>query len=202
MNSAPLNVDTSEMTEREVWALFLKLPQAEKEEYWRRWHSLRENKYKPRPLGRMYLEQFESDFWSRVSIGAPDECWEWKAPTTTYPGYNIRAKKRCYRANRIAYALFYGYCPPLDICHHCDNIRCVNPHHLFAGSDQDNTEDKIAKGRHAHGETHGNAKLTDAMVLEIRASNKPARELAARYGVGEQAVSCARRGKTWKHITT
>jgi hypothetical protein len=78
-------------------------------------------------------------------------CWEWAA--YTYNGYGrfiLRNKVRS--AHRIA---FHNWKHPLtnNICilHTCDNRKCCNPDHLFTGTLADNNQDKVDKGRQAHG---------------------------------------------------
>ena len=90
------------------------------------------------------------------------------------------------------------------VLHRCDNRSCVNPAHLFLGSHRDNSVDMVQKGRNSthdtSGERHGASKLTDAAVREIRASTLTGRELAAKFGVSESAVSLVRRGRSWTHV--
>lgn len=75
------------------------------------------------------------------------------------------------QAHRIAYELFVGPIPPgLHVCHRCDNPPCCNPAHLFVGTNQDNMDDRVKKGRQARprGEDNPRAKLTMDQVREIR----------------------------------
>jgi hypothetical protein len=107
-------------------------------------------------------------------------------------------------AHRVAWELAYGRVPTgVDVCHRCDNRRCVNPRHLFLGTRLDNVQDSITKLRHAHGPKNGHAKLTVAQVREIRAVRyyrglQPA--LAKKYGVVQAVISLIRARKTWKYV--
>jgi len=72
-------------------------------------------------------------------------------------------------AHRVAYELAYGPIPDgMYVCHHCDNPPCVEPTHLFLGTQQDNEDDCVSKRRHMHGATHYNAKMTTPQVIEAR----------------------------------
>ncbi len=96
--------------------------------------------------------------WSNVSIGEPDECWQWTA-STDKDGYGkIRRGDKHDRAHRVAYELSTGPIPDgLFVCHSCDNPGCVNPGHFFLGTSLDNNRDRARKGRSnpwQRGKTH------------------------------------------------
>jgi hypothetical protein len=86
----------------------------------------------------------------------------------------------------------------MEACHTCDNPKCCNPKHLFAGTRQQNNDDKIAKGRGVMGEKVWTSKLTVEQVAFIR-SHKPEgvkrlpnglpEKLAAQFGVSRQYIS-------------
>lgn len=73
-----------------------------------------------------------------------DSCWIWNGPLMN-AGYGILSDGRAQRnllVHRLAWEWCHGPIPPgLDICHHCDNPRCVNPDHLFLGTQSDNMKD-------------------------------------------------------------
>lgn len=115
-------------------------------------------------------------------------------------GRESRDGKR-YASHRLAYADAYGPIPAgLHVCHRCDNPSCVNPEHLFLGTDTDNQADKKAKGRACRGETRPLARLTAQAVAEIRQSSRSGRQLAKEYGVDRTTVDRARRVETWSHV--
>lgn len=92
----------------------------------------------------------------------------------------------------------------LLVCHSCDNPSCVNPKHLFLGTQKKNMQDCKEKGRIryiAHsGESNGRAKLTQTQVLEIRGSNQSRKELMSRFGISYSMVGRIKQGKSWKGI--
>ena len=97
--------------------------------------------------------RYHAGFWSRVAKA--DGCWLWLGPTGIC-GYGMfscaQIREGPLPAHRVAYAIAHGHTPAgRVIMHSCDNKICVNPIHLTAGSQGDNTRDAIAKGRWAPG---------------------------------------------------
>lgn len=145
-------------------------------------------------------------FWSRVnkdgSIPAHmphlGECWEWTGSLrkTGYGRFGGDRNDQENLVHRLSWVFTYGEIPNgLWVLHKCDNRKCVNPAHLFLGTNQDNTRDRTLKGRSARqfGESHGNHKLTDKQIAEIReryaAGGVLQRELAVEYGVSRNGVT-------------
>ncbi len=109
---------------------------------------------------------------SRMRIDNLTGCWNWTGGVRNkqfaYGRLNYRGQS--WPAHRLSFQVFRGDVPAdMMVCHRCDNPLCINPGHLFLGSALDNASDMHAKGRHPHGERHGNAKLTSEQVQEIRA---------------------------------
>lgn len=109
-------------------------------------------------------------------------------------------------AHRLAYQIFRGPIPDdMRVLHKCDNPACVNPYHLFLGTQLDNVTDMIKKGRGRKGEKHGNAKLTNANVIFARrrysAGGISQQKLAEILGVSQATLWRAIRGRTWKHVS-
>lgn len=143
-------------------------------------------------------------FWSRVDKRGPDDCWEWQGPKSR-GGYGFDRDARHFDEHlmhRVAYIYANGQIPNgLHICHHCDNRICCNPNHLFAGTNQDNIADKVAKSRQPRGKAHGIAKLTEEQVIEIRKRYAQGgiymRELGEQYGVKYATISAIIRRENW-----
>ncbi|MHC4334115.1 MAG: HNH endonuclease [Planctomycetota bacterium] len=136
------------------------------------------------------------------------ECviWEGAKNGSGYPIKWHNGRARLY--NRVLWREHKGPIPKgRCICHKCDNPSCVNLDHLFLGSYRQNTLDMIRKGRARHpvGEAHGLAKLTENDVREIRKlfdEGMRITDLQIKFKDkgGREAVRCAARRKTWKHV--
>lgn len=122
-------------------------------------------------------------------------CWEWQG-CKNRKGYGDFWNPQGERlAHRLSYVLHNGPIPPgLLVCHKCDNPGCVNPKHLFLGTDKVNADDRAAKGRSAKGERNGRAKLTDEQVRQIRASTGTQAAVAKQFGISNGMVWKIRNG--------
>ena len=138
-------------------------------------------------------------FWQKVFVQSPGECWEWQAGGGVYG--RIQIDGRLASAHRFSYELHHGPIPEgMFVCHACDNPACVNPGHLFLGTQADNMADKVSKGRQASGPHNGNSKLTWDDIENIRANamNLTLVELGELFGVSHENISFILRGETWK----
>lgn len=157
---------------------------------------------KPKPIPEL-TEADPKRFWSKVDVCEPDDCWEWIAGRYKAGYGQFWLNGKGYIAHRVAYFIEHGKDPgEMLVCHTCDNPPCCNPAHLWLGTNNDNTQDKIVKGRqdNTRGEKCHSAKLTKQNVREIRASDKSDDELAKWYGVHLWTVTRARLGLSWKHV--
>lgn len=104
------------------------------------------------PRGVWPRPSMEERFWRRVQ--KTDSCWTWVGSLDGHGYGQIRASGprdvtlMILRAHRYSYELHVGPIPEgLNVCHHCDNPRCVRPDHLFVGTARDNAIDMVRKGR-------------------------------------------------------
>lgn len=90
----------------------------------------------------------------------------------------------------------------MQVLHHCDVRSCINPAHLFLGTNADNVADKIAKGRgvNVHGAENGYAKLTDEQARAIFHARGKQSDIGAQFGVTHRTVSLIKNRKAWLHI--
>ena len=110
---------------------------------------------------------------------------------------------KVWKAHRLAWVGAHGPIPEgMHVLHKCDVRSCVNPDHLWLGTNDDNVADKLAKGRHGclKGSECSWAALTESDVINILISPMSARSLARQYGVSSVAVDNIRKRKTWKHV--
>ena len=126
------------------------------------------------------MQQRLLDFWNYVNKNGPIQphcpelgpCWQWTAGVFKSGGYGlfgINGEMR--RCHRVSWIISHGSIQDgVQILHKCDNPRCVNPAHLFAGTPNDNMQDMIVKGRsvHAKGDHHPCAQLTLRSACEIK----------------------------------
>lgn len=143
-------------------------------------------------------------FWSHVSPGDPEECWEWQA-SVTQAGYGeFKNGTKVLYAHRTSYELHFGSIPDeMQVLHRCDNRQCANPFHLFLGTNSDNMADKTAKNRQQRGKTVWSAKLDDDAARDIRALVADGVSpvfLAQEYGVRPQTICDVVNRRTWKHV--
>lgn len=133
-------------------------------------------------------------------------CWIWVGSAR-----NVRPSKRVYGefvyqkrhllAHRVSWTLHNGDIPVnINVLHRCDTTLCVNPDHLFLGTQADNVSDCVRKSRNATGERAGRAKLTKSKVLLIKSEIGSLRKIAIKYGIGQTQVWSIKHGLTWRHL--
>lgn len=139
----------------------------------------------------------------------PDQsgCHVWTA-SCTRDGYGkIMIARKEKKAHRVAYEQVHGPIPEgFSVLHRCDNPPCVNPAHLFLGTQLDNVRDMHSKGRDrkARGESQHCAVLTADQIREIRnrcAAGELQKDLAPEFGVGRGQIGYIVRRESWRHVT-
>lgn len=135
---------------------------------------------------------------SQNSIPVPEcGCLIWLGSVTTTFGYGvIKIKGRVRTTHRASWECENGNIPDnLHVLHKCDIPSCVNPDHLFLGTNDDNVYDKTIKGRVPKGENHWKISLTDEQVNLIRRSTDKTKNLAETYNVSYGAIWQIRNNK-------
>lgn len=113
-----------------------------------------------------------------------------------YGRISVGGRKQAY-AHRISYQAFRGdFDQKLDVLHHCDVRCCVNPSHLFLGTDADNVKDMMDKGRRKYQISYGDASdIRDKLSKGLSAS-----ELAQKYGISKSQIYRIKNGTRWRKL--
>ena len=146
------------------------------------------------------MDRFAQRFWAKVDRRGDDECWECTLKerpngyVQIWSSFEARnGKRRKLYAHRIAYMLTKGEIPDgLEVCHTCDNGKCCNPRHLYAGTHSVNMADMKARGRHGFGH-----KLKRTEILEIRSSVGKMADIGKLFGVSAATICNIKARKTW-----
>lgn len=145
-------------------------------------------------------EKYVARFWSRVQ--KTPGCWLWMAGKIP-DGYGSFWIGKRVLAHRFSFFLEHGRWPIPMALHTCDTPACVKPGHLFEGTQTQNMEDMMSKGRKrcAIGIKHHRAKLSEDAVRRLRREQEVTHELLAKkYGISEANVSHVLSGRTWRHV--
>jgi hypothetical protein len=146
-------------------------------------------------------------FLKCVNIQGEDECWLWRGRLDKHKYGVFSIKHTLIKAHRLSYLSWYGYINnELQVCHKCDNPSCVNPFHLWQGTQADNNKDRDLKGRtrtgHLYGSEHPMSKLTNEDVIWIRENYNPniwsTRKLAKKFGVCQTNIRHILACISWK----
>lgn len=185
----------------------------------------------------MLLSRFLHNFWKKVDkTSSPHGCWLWTASKKDGYGQVGYYTAKLFGVSQLAHVTSWILCRgPVpkgkNVCHDCpggDNRACVNPDHLWIGSQKDNVIDTVKKGKHgaamhpesmARGSAHGsktcpesvlrgvnnpNANLTPKIVRAIRRryakGNISIADVGRIYGLGDVHTGQIIRRKLWAHI--
>lgn len=131
-------------------------------------------------------------------------CWIWMGATQVRGYGEIISNNRKYLAHRASYEAFIGEIPKgMYVCHACDNVYCVNPAHLFLGTQKQNLQDMAKKGRSTIGERNPRAKLNEMQVKNIKYSLSLGTSIsliAKQHNVTSSAINLIKQGKRWNHV--
>jgi len=160
---------------------------------WLRHGDPLKTKYNKGPVTWEYL-------LSCCTINKETGCVEWqKARSNDYGKVTINYRQE--RAHRISYEINIGPIPDgMFVLHHCDNPPCINPDHLFLGTQADNCADMANKDRSTRGERNPQAKLTGEDVTSIREMNGSNIQIAKNFGVCQATISNIKARRSWKHM--
>ena len=152
---------------------------------------------------------FQNRFWPKVN--KTSTCWNWTASMDKWGyGYIYLAKRKVLKAPRASWMIANGEITGgLHVLHFCDNPSCVNPDHLFLGTNLQNMQDKMRKGRWRggdplliSGERHGRSKLKQEDVVFIRdahaAGDWTYKALAKKFNVSFQQIGSIVTRKAWR----
>lgn len=153
-------------------------------------------------------------FWLQVNKNGPKyknlgKCWVYTGCPGSKGHPTIVVKSKSVRAHRYSWEIHNGEIPyNMCVLHHCDNVRCVNPEHLFTGTQDDNMKDmakkKRGRGKPPLGEGNGSAKLTVDKIKSIRKLWKTGkytqRQLAKMFDVVQPTIHRVVTNYHWSHI--
>lgn len=143
-------------------------------------------------------------FWSKVDIRSKHECWEWKASLRSTGYGQFELGRTMLKSHRVAYELTHGTIHNgLHVCHTCDNRKCVNPSHLFLGTNADNANDRTLKRRSAVGKQLPQTKLNKTSVKHIKRmllKGISKIQIAKQYRVSPATIHAIANGDTWKYV--
>jgi len=119
-------------------------------------------------------------------------CWEWKLKVRPNGYARVTYLRQSMYAHRLSFEAFNGYIDPqLDVCHQCDNRKCVNPFHLLQGTRKDNMQDAVSKGRQATGAKLPQTKIHGKdlrIVLEMISDGFKYKDIAEMYNVTKSCI--------------
>lgn len=147
--------------------------------------------YRPPYKAKQTLEEYVEE---RICRTSPSGCWLWTGSIDRNGYGRTRYQYKAQFAHRVTWQIANGpIADGLNVCHHCDTPACVNPSHLFLGTQADNMADMLRKGR-------GSSRLNEEQVLAIRNDQRPSSRVGAEYNVSANMVQAIRSRRSWRHV--
>jgi hypothetical protein len=166
-----------------------------------------------KPLQQQFHGLSEKERFMKWVAIQPNGCWKWMGSVmkhkdrhdSEWHGQWRNANGEHELTHRAAWRILVGDIPrKAMVLHRCDVPRCVNPDHLYLGNQSDNVKDMWDRGRArqgvSRGEDHGNAKVTEEIVREIRSSKESGVVMAKRFGISTATLYDIRNNHIWRHV--
>lgn len=131
-------------------------------------------------------------------------CWLWLK--STVKGYGqLTFQKKHLETHRASWIAFRGPIPSgMHVLHRCNTRACVNPDHLYLGTNLDNARDRVAAGtarnKPMFGSDHPLAKMNEELAWQIKNAEGTGKQISERFGVKLPTVQAIRSGRQWKHV--
>jgi predicted DNA-binding protein YlxM (UPF0122 family) len=138
-----------------------------------------------------------------ASFEKGSDCWNWIGELDNYGYSTVRIGKTHIKGYRLSFELFNSITlpPKLCVCHSCDNRKCVNPDHLWLGSQKDNIRDAISKGRMTKYHKYNTQDILNIISLYYKDGYSTS-ELSDIYKIDQSYLGNIISGRNWKHLHT
>lgn len=157
---------------------------------------------KRREKGIKKKKTFKENFKDRCFPITETGCFIWMGYIQKNGYGQVFMNGKLNRAHRASWEIEYGAIPhSMNVLHKCDNPSCVNPAHLFLGTQADNMRDMNNKNRESCGEKNIHSKLTKENILAIRADSRGSTIIAKQYAVTAPTIWAIQKYKTWKKVS-
>ena len=148
------------------------------------------------------MRTIQERFWQKVDKSA--DCWEWSASRNRFGYGKFGVGNKIKKAHRVAYELEIGSIPKgMCVLHKCDNRACVNPDHLWIGTQGDNIRDMWAKGRaNMNGIRNPRAKLCelDVWLIKELLKTQTQQSIANWFSVARSTIGSIKYGTNWVYL--
>jgi len=148
----------------------------------------------------------ENRFSKKWILEPNSGCWLWIGAMGVSKYGQIRVKNAdgfwaMGYAHRVSWRIYNSIIPDkMHVLHKCDNPSCVNPSHLFLGTQKSNMEDKALKGRQIRGEQSTQAKITEKNAISILNDTRPHKKIANQYNISASLISRIKTRRAWRHV--